>query len=253
MVQAMNYRNFSHHSYSGKKMVLVVAHRTELKSKKNAGIRAADMVEDQMVVGLGTGSTVYYSLERLSARIQDGLKLSCIPTSFQTAMRARKFGIPLVSLYDHDELDMTIDGADQIDRDGHMIKGRGAAHLREKCIANVSKKLIIVVDAKKMARNLSIPVPVEVLPFACSNVAYCIRGIGGIPHLRENGNKDGPVITDNGNFILDCDFGVIANPRELEITLNQIPGALCNGIFSMYNKKMTVIVGDNSGTRVILF
>ena len=147
-------------------------------AKRAAGYKAADMVKDGMVVGLGTGSTVYFMIERLAGRVQKGLKISGIPTSFQTAIRAREAKIPLTSLDDNPVIDIAIDGADEVDPELRLIKGRGAALLREKCVAAAARKFVVVVDEAKVVPNLGAPVPVEVLPFAVTPVMEGLRKIG---------------------------------------------------------------------------
>lgn len=221
-------------------------------SKRNAGYRAAEEVEDGMVVGLGTGSTVFFAMERLGERIaKDGLSIAGVPTSYQAAIRARRYGIGLTSLDEHPELDIAIDGADQVDPALRLIKGRGAALLREKCVCDAAKKVLIVVDPTKMVETLDAPVPVEVLPFALAPVSRRLAALGADPVLREGVKKDGPVVTDNGNFILDCDFKAIADPGRLEAEISSIPGALECGLFSTYAEKITVIVGEEKGCSVV--
>ncbi|HEX3000828.1 MAG TPA: ribose-5-phosphate isomerase RpiA, partial [Methanoregula sp.] len=195
-------------------------------AKSAAGFQAADMVEDGMVIGLGTGSTVYYMIERLSARIREGLHVSGIPTSFQTAMRAREYGIPLTTLDDHPVIDMAIDGADEVDPHINLIKGRGAAMMREKCVAAAAFQFIVVVDEAKVVTRLGAPVPVEVLPFAVTPAMAQLRGLGCRPVIREGVKKDGPVITDNGNFVVDCMFPSITDPAGLEKAIAEIPGVM---------------------------
>jgi len=224
----------------------------QVGSKRNAGYRAADMVEDGMIVGLGTGSTVFFAMERLGERITgEGLSIAGIPTSYQAALRARQYGIPITSLDEHPEIDIAIDGADQVDPDLNLIKGRGAALLREKCVCDATRRMLIVVDQTKMVDTLSAPVPVEVLPFASASVSRRLTLLDGRPVLREGIKKDGPVITDNGNFILDCDFGAIADPRHLEAEVASIPGALECGLFTAYGEKIVVIVGEEKGCRIV--
>ena len=221
-------------------------------SKRNAGYHAAGMVEDGMVVGLGTGSTVFFAMERLGERIvQDGLSIVGVPTSYQAAIRARQYGIPLTSLDEHPELDIAIDGADQVDPALHLIKGRGAAHLREKCVCDAADRVLIVVDPTKMVETLNAPVPVEVLPFASAGVLRRLAALGAAPALRDGVKKDGPVVTDNGNFIVDCDFGALADPKSLEAAIAAIPGALECGLFTAYGERITVIVGEEKGCRVV--
>lgn len=222
------------------------------ESKRNAGYHAAGMVEDGMVVGLGTGSTVFFAMERLGERIAgEGLSIVGVPTSYQAAIRARRYGIALSSLDEHPVLDIAIDGADQVDLDLRLIKGRGAAHLREKCVCDAARKVVIVADQTKMVEALSAPVPVEVLPFALESVFRRLAALGASPILREGVKKDGPVITDNGNFIVDCDFGMIVEPESLETAIAAIPGALECGLFTAYKEKIWVIVGEEKGCRVI--
>lgn len=214
------------------------------EAKKDAGYRAADMVKDGMIVGLGTGSTVFFAMERLGERIKkDGLKILGVPTSNQTAMRAEEYGIPLTTLSLHPVLDMAIDGADQVTPEKTMIKGRGAAHLREKVVASSAKKFVVVIDIAKEVTKLSAAVPIEILPFAYGSVVEKLKAIGGEPVMRNGVKKDGPVISDNGNYVFDCAFGSISNASELESKINEIPGVLENGIFAKMTEKTFVIVG----------
>jgi ribose 5-phosphate isomerase A len=220
-------------------------------AKRAAGYRAADLAEDGMVLGLGTGSTVFYALERLSCRIREGLQVRGIPTSYQTARRAIDYGIPLTTLDEEPVPDLVIDGADQVDACLFLIKGRGAALTREKCVADAGHRLLIVVDEQKVVRTLSAPVPVEVIPFAIRPVMTRLEGLGCIPSLREGIKKDGPVITDNGNFIVDCRFDRLDNPGELETTLSGIPGVIESGLFCSYTGKTTVIIGNTKKCKIM--
>ena len=221
-------------------------------AKRAAGYRAAEMAENGMVVGLGTGSTVYYTIERLAERIRDGLTITGIPTSFQTALRARDAGIPLTTLDDSPVIDIAIDGADEVDPRLRLIKGRGAAHLREKCVAAAAKLFVVVVDEQKVVKKLgAAAVPVEVLPFAIIPVMAELRRLGCVPVIREAVKKDGPVITDNGNFIVDCKFAEIKNPEKLEAALAAIPGVIESGLFCGFGKKTTVIVGGPKKVKII--
>jgi ribose 5-phosphate isomerase A len=220
-------------------------------AKSAAGFHAADLVEDDMVIGLGTGSTVYYMIERLSGRIRDGLRVSGIPTSYQTAIRAREYGIPLTTLDDSPIIDLAIDGADEVDPRLNLIKGRGAAMTREKCVAAAAFRFIVVVDEQKVVSRLSAPVPVEILPFAITPAMAQLRGLGCRPVIREGVKKDGPVITDNGNFIVDCTFAEIARPAEIEEAIGRIPGIVESGLFCGFADKTTVIVGNEKECRII--
>jgi ribose 5-phosphate isomerase A len=219
--------------------------------KRIAGCYAADLVEDGTVIGLGTGSTMAYAMERLAARIHQGLRIRGIPTSFQAEMLARTLEIPLTTLDEYPEPDMALDGADQVDEHLRMIKGRGAALTREKIMAAAARELIIVVDESKWVPALNALVPVEVIPFALRPVILGIQSIGGEPVIRTGLRKDGPVITDNGNFILDCSFGSIDHPEETEGLLSLMPGVLSCGLFCEFVDKTTVILGGDQGCREI--
>jgi len=212
--------------------------------KREAGYCAAEMVKDGTIVGLGTGSTVLLAMERLSARIMEGLSIQGVPTSYETEIRARRFGIPLTTLDEYPEIGVAIDGADQVDNKRRLIKGRGAAHTREKCVAAAAAELVIVVTGNKVVTKLDAPVPIEVIPFALSPVERAVQRLGGVTVLREGGGKDGPVITDNGNFVLDCRFGAIGDPEDLEQYLTALPGVLSCGLFTGFRKKTTVVVGE---------
>ena len=221
-------------------------------AKRAAGYKAADMIEEGMVVGLGTGSTVYFTIERLSERVRGGLKITGIPTSFQTALRARDAKIPLTTLDDNPVIDIAVDGADEVDQKLRLIKGRGGAHLREKCVAAAAKHFVVVVDEQKVVKKLgTAAVPVEVLPFAIMPVLAQLRGLGGIPVIREAVRKDGPVITDNGNFVVDCRFKAITNPEKLEADLASIPGIVESGLFCGFTKKTTVIIGGKKKVKLL--
>jgi ribose 5-phosphate isomerase A len=222
------------------------------QAKRAAGYRAAEMIEEGMVVGLGTGSTVYFTIERLSERIRDGFQITGIPTSFQTALRAREAKIPLTTLDDNPEIDIAVDGADEVDPKLRLIKGRGAALLREKCVAAAAKHVVIVVDGQKFVKKLGAAVvPVEVLPFAIMPVLRELRGLGSVPVIRSAVRKDGPVITDNGNFIVDCRFADIKNPEKLEVSLALVPGIVESGLFCRLTKKTTVIIGGQKKVKIL--
>jgi ribose 5-phosphate isomerase A len=215
--------------------------------KRAAGRAAAERVEDGMVVGLGTGSTVLFAMERLAERIGDGLAVTGIPTSYQAEIRARTLGIPLATLQDYPSPDLAIDGADLVDSRKRLIKGRGGALTREKCVAHAAGRLVIVVDQGKCLQELAGVVPVEVLPFAWVPVFRSVGPLGGRPVLREGSAKGGPVVTDNGNFILDCTFHAIPDPEGLEIALDSLPGVLSSGLFTRIAGKTEVLVGKVDG------
>ena len=201
-------------------------------AKRLAGEAAAELVKSGMVVGLGTGSTVAWTIKRLGARVrEEGLRFLGVPTSFQAENLAIASGITLTTLNVHSVLDLAIDGADQVDRRMFVIKGGGAAHTREKVVACSAERFVIVADESKYVERLVHPVPVEVLPFAARLVERRLRELGGDPVLRLGKMKDGPVITDNGNFVMDVDFGVIEDPEALAARLCGIPGVVEHGIF----------------------
>ena len=201
-------------------------------AKKAAGEAAAELVKSGMVVGLGTGSTVAWTIKRLGARVLDeGLEFYGVPTSYQAENLAIASGIKLTTLNQHPVLDLAIDGADQVDFNLFAIKGGGAAHTREKVVACSARKFVVVAVESKYVEKLSHPVPVEVLPFAARLAERRLTAIGGVPVLRLGKMKDGPVITDNGNFVMDVDFGAIEDPAGLAARLSPIPGVVEHGIF----------------------
>jgi ribose 5-phosphate isomerase A len=205
------------------------------KAKKNAAYEAVKHVKDGYVVGLGSGSTAAYAIETLGERIKrEHLSLLGVPTSYQAFLLAVQHEIAVTTLEEHPVLDVDIDGADQIDPNLNLIKGMGAALAREKIVASASKQNIIIADASKKVAALGEnghPVPVEVLPFAIAVVKRGIESAGGKPVLREGKGKLGPVITDNGNAIVDAVFGVIDNVAKLEKKLKLIPGVVETGLF----------------------
>jgi len=204
------------------------------EAKKRAALEAAKLVQDGSMVGLGSGSTVAYAIQEIGRRIrEEGLKVLGIPTSYQASMLAVENGIPLTSLNEHPKPDLAIDGADQIDPQLNLIKGMGGALTQEKAVGSAARRLVIVADETKMVDKLGTnqPVPVETLPFALTPAMLRIQEAGGKPVLREGRGKVGPVVTDNGNFILDVDFGPITEPKELSLKLKSIPGVIETGLF----------------------
>jgi ribose 5-phosphate isomerase A len=203
--------------------------------KRKAAYEAVKHVKDGFVVGLGSGSTAACAIEALGERVKrENLNLLAVPTSYQAFLLAAKHEIPVTTLEEHGVIDVTIDGADQIDPQLNLIKGMGAALAREKIVASASKQNIIIADESKRVNMLGEngqAVPVEVLPFAIALVKQRIEAIGGTAVLREGKGKVGPVITDNGNVVLDAGFGVIRNAAELEAKLKMIPGVVETGLF----------------------
>jgi ribose 5-phosphate isomerase A len=203
-----------------------------VEEKKAAGESAAQLVKDGMTIGLGTGSTVAWTIRKLGQRVrEDGLEILGVPTSYQAEALAIESGLCLTSLSQHPVLDLAIDGADQVDVLLLAIKGGGAAHTKEKVVSSSARRFVIVADSSKHVEKLSWPVPIEVLPFALQLVEQRIKQLGGKPLLRHAKLKDGPVITDNGNLILDADFGVLEDPATLAAQLDAIPGLVEHGIF----------------------
>jgi ribose 5-phosphate isomerase A len=205
------------------------------EAKRKAALEAVKHVKDHDIVGLGSGSTAAYALEALGERIRsENLNILGIPTSYQAFLLAVKHKITVTTLEEHPTINLTIDGADQIDAELNLIKGMGGALAREKIVASASKQNIIIADESKKVKVLGEndhPVPIEVLPFATSPVERRIEKIGGKPILREGKGKVGPVITDNGNVIIDANFVLIEKPAVLEKKLKMIPGVVETGLF----------------------
>ena len=214
--------------------------------KKLAAEKALDFIEDGMIVGLGTGSTVEYALHKLGRLVKDGLKIKGIPTSIHTMRIAKEQNIPLTTLIENPEIDVTIDGADEVDSNLNLIKGGGGALTREKIIAFNSKKVIIVIDDSKIVKALGIDfdLPVEVVKFGWTSVKKVLEDFGCTVKFREIMDNEA-FITDNGNYILDCEFEKIDNPETMEMEINNIPGVVENGLFIGLVDE--VIVGSTQG------
>ncbi|MFW6270431.1 MAG: ribose-5-phosphate isomerase RpiA, partial [Bacillota bacterium] len=218
-------------------------------AKQITGEKAAEYVKDGMKIGLGTGSTAYYAVKKVGEMVRNGLNVKAVPTSKETAELAEEEGIELIELADVDKLDLTIDGADEVDKDFNLTKGGGGALLREKIVASASEKLIVIVDESKLTDKLgAFPLPVEITPFSWQYTKKMIDKFDCSSKIRK---KDGEIfLTDNGNYILDCDFGQIDDPIKLSEELNKIPGVVENGIFAEMAE--IVIVGFDSGEVKIL-
>lgn len=218
--------------------------------KKNTGYEAAKEVLDGQIIGLGTGSTTHYFIEKLGMRIkEEDLDIMGIPTSYQSFFLAKGCNIPVTTLEEHD-IDLAVDGADEVDPALNLIKGGGAAHTLEKIIDYSADRFIVIVDDSKMVENLGkYPVPLEVIPTASRVVSQILEDMGVATSIRMAERKDGPVITDNGNFVIDAEFGILNEPEELEIELNSIPGVVENGIFSGVVDQ--VFVGTPDGIKKI--
>lgn len=211
--------------------------------KKIAAYQAIKHIKQGMVVGLGTGSTVRYAIEKIGEMVKNGLDLVGIPTSLSTENLAKKVGIPLSTLNEYQYVDLTIDGADQVDRNLNLIKGGGGALLREKIVAVCSKRELIVVDESKMVEQFFFPLPVEVVRFGWKSTTNKLAELGLIPRLREN------FVTDNGNYIVDCEYKKIEDAEILSKEINNIAGVVENGLFIGLISE--VCVGTSEGAKTI--
>ncbi|KAB2476767.1 MULTISPECIES: ribose-5-phosphate isomerase RpiA [Staphylococcus] len=216
--------------------------------KKRVAKEAIMEIDSGMTIGLGSGSTMKYVLEYLSSEIKSGLDIIGIPTSVQTAQLAHKLGIPLTSFSKTTHIDIAIDGADEVDSNFNLIKGGGGALIREKIIGDAANKFIIVIDKTKLVEQLGIfPLPVEVIPFGWEITSKHIQSLGASCKLRQINNK--PYVTDNGNYILDCNFGFINSPLSLTTSINSIVGVIDSGLF--INMADKVLVSDENTVRTI--
>jgi len=216
--------------------------------KQMAAAKAVEAVESGMALGLGSGSTASYAIAMIGERMRNGSLRGIVgvPTSNETARLARQAGIPLTTLQEHPVLDLTIDGADEVDPQLNLIKGRGGALLREKIVARASRCELIVVDESKLVQVLGkSPVPVEVVPFGWGTYLDALRSLGCEPVLRMQGAQ--PYITDEGNYIVDCRFVRIDDPARLECALDLIPGVVENGLF--IGLASVVLVATETGVR----
>jgi ribose 5-phosphate isomerase A len=217
--------------------------------KRAAAEAAVELVQDGMVVGLGTGSTATFAVEALARRHRQGLQFVGIPTSERTAAQAKAAKIPLTSFREHREIDLTIDGADEVERNTlNLIKGLGGALLHEKIIAAASRRLAIVVDDFKLVDQLGAltPVPVEVVAFGLEATQAALESIGASARLRQSGTGE-PFITDSGNRIFDCSFGPIADPATLEERIKRVVGVVESGLF--IGRTDVVFVADTAGVH----
>jgi len=217
--------------------------------KRAAAEAAVELVQDGMVVGLGTGSTAAFAVEALARRHRQGLRFLGIPTSEPTAAQARAAGIPLTSFAEHRQIDLTIDGADEVERGTlNLIKGLGGALLRQKIVAAASRRLAIIVDGTKLVDRLGthVPVPVEVVTFGLDATRAALEGLGASARMRLSPAGD-PFVTDGGNRILDCSFGPIADPARLEQRIERIVGVIASGLF--ISRADPVFVADAAGVH----
>ncbi|HMC84139.1 MAG TPA: ribose-5-phosphate isomerase RpiA [Chitinophagaceae bacterium] len=218
--------------------------------KKLAGSSAVKYVQPGMTIGIGTGSTVYWFIQELAMLIKQGMTCNCVPTSKETDLLAKQMGIPMLTLNDVARIDVTIDGADEIDPQLRLIKGGGSALLQEKMVAAASDELIIIADSSKLVKQLGVfPLPVEVIPYGWKQVQQRIQSAYNIQALlRMKDNK--PLITDHGHNILDCHFGEIKDADQLTIQLNTIPGVVENGLFINMAQLAIIAFADGNITTL---
>jgi ribose 5-phosphate isomerase A len=220
--------------------------------KKSAAEAAASCVEDGMVVGLGTGSTARFFISALARRIEEkNLRIVGIPTSEETSAHARELNIPLATFAEETELDLTVDGADEVESDTlSLIKGHGGALLREKIVAAASKRMVVVADETKIVRKLGslVSVPVEVVQFGWQATQKKLQDLGGNPSLRL-GAARAPFVTDGGHYILDCAFGPMQNPAQIAHRLDHVVGAVEHGLFLGIASE--AFIGTSSGVKLL--
>jgi ribose 5-phosphate isomerase A len=219
--------------------------------KRLAAFRAVEEVEDGMILGLGTGSTAAHVVERLGERVAAGLKVKGIPTSERTAEQARQLGIPITGFAEYQKIDLTIDGADEVEHGSlNLIKGLGGALLREKIVAAASARFLVVVDHDKIVDRLGAhtPVPVEVARFGWQATARALERLGCVPELRHD-DANRPYVTDGGNFILDCRFRSLADPGLVEREIAMTVGTIESGLFIA--RSSAVVVASATGVEVL--
>ncbi|MEA2052963.1 MAG: ribose-5-phosphate isomerase RpiA [Euryarchaeota archaeon] len=219
------------------------------REKEKAAESASSLISDGMVVGLGTGSTAEIVIRAIGNRIKtEEFEILGVPTSLRTEMMAIECGISITTLSEHPSLDICIDGADQVDSELNLIKGGWGSHTREKIVSYAAKKLVICVEEEKIMKQLTKPVPLEVLPYAVKTVEEQVKKLGGEPALRSEGTRGGYSVTEHGNLVIDADFGVIHNPKEMSTALSSVVGSLEHGIFT---NAAEVHVGNEKGVRVL--
>jgi ribose 5-phosphate isomerase A len=220
-----------------------------VNGKKIAAGKAIEYIKDGMTLGLGTGSTAYWAIQGIGEMVKKGLTVRAIATSLQSESLALELGIPIVPFSEIDHLDITIDGADEVDEALNLIKGGGGALLREKIVASATRFYIIIVDESKLVKELGkFPLPVEVAPFGWELTFRRLAKLGGSPRMRMAGDK--PFLTDNQHYILDCPFGLIKNPAQLHEQVSGITGVMEDGFF--INMADIVVAGSPGGNTRIL-
>lgn len=215
-----------------------------MNPKKLAAEKAVEFVVDGMIVGLGTGSTAYWAIHKIAQRVNEGLNIRAVASSRNSEDLANKLGIPLVPFSDIDFIDISIDGADEVDPNVNLTKGGGGALLREKILAANSKRFLVIIDESKQVEHLGrFPLPVEIVPFASNFTISKLKELKCDPSIRMNNDK--AFVTDNGNLIADCYFEKILEPEKLHGQINLIPGVVENGLF--VNMVSSLIIGYNDG------
>ncbi len=227
----------------------------QLQMKQAVAAQAVEQIQDGMVLGLGSGSTAALMIQSLGEKLAKGeiKDIVGVSTSFQGEVLAAELGIPLLSLNAVNHIDLAIDGADEVDPSFNLIKGGGACHVQEKLVASKAERFVVVVDSTKLVEKLNIGfmLPVEVLPGAWRQVKDCLENMGSEVILRMAKNKAGPVVTDQGNLVLDLTMnGGIQEPESLEKEINNIPGVLENGLF--VNLTNEVLVGEINNQKAIV-
>jgi len=219
------------------------------KKKAKAAESAVSLIKDGMAIGLGSGSTAEIAVRKIGDRIkEEGLEILGVPTSIRTEKLAIECGVPLTTLSEHPALDMCIDGADQVDARLNLIKGGWGSHTREKIVSYATKKLVICVEEEKIVKQLNMPVPLEVLPYAVEMVEIQIKKLGGTCGLRADTDKRGYLITQHENLLIHANFGVIPNTEEMNDALSSVCGAVEHGIFTNATE---VHVGSEKAVNVL--
>jgi ribose 5-phosphate isomerase A len=214
--------------------------------KRNVGLYAADLVKQGMSFGLGTGSTVYWLIQELGNRVAQGLEIRAVPTSAQTIQLAQQAGIPLADLNEIESLPLAIDGADEIDPYGQLIKGGGGALLQEKIVASAADRFVIIADQSKLVSRLgAFPLPIEVIPFGYKKVTKRILESGLCREVKLREKNGQPVVTDHQHYILDCEFDAIEHPLFINAALENIAGVVETGLF--INMASQAIIGYEDG------
>ena len=221
-----------------------------MDAKRNAAAEAVALVKDGMTVGLGSGSTANYAIEMIGARVQQGLRVRAIASSIKSEALARKVGIELLDNRPLVNPDIALDGADEVDTEGNLLKGGGGSLLREKILAFSSKQFFVMVDDSKMVKTLGKrPLPVEMVPFAASLTLLHLESLGCKPEIRQIEGKD--FITDNGNLIADCSFEEVTDPAWLDMRLKMIPGVIETGLFLRQIVTGIIIGFRDSDTKLV--